>query len=279
MSLLTEAVTFAMVAIVGGVAQLIDGSLGMGFGVFSSSILMAVGFAPAVAVAIVNVAKIFTGLASGLAHWRVGNVRLKWLLPLSLAGVVGGFLGSYLLTSIPSEAAKPWVSILLLGMGLAIVLRNVRSGSSCASQLDEERCQECPRSHWQKVIESARDHTLSKLGALGFLAAFVNGLSGAYGPLATSGVLLIEKGHPRQAIGTVNMAEFFVAITVASTILVRLGTADFPVSLVLALSLGGILAAPLAAYICRHLPARGLAMLVGLALIVMNVGVVSWFLG
>lgn len=272
---MADPLIFLLVIAIGGLAQVIDGSLGMGFGVFSSSMLMVAGFAPAVAVATVNAAKVFTGLASGLAHWRVGNVRVKWLVSLSASGVVGGFLGSYLLTSIPAQDTKPWISGFLLAMGLLLVLRSLRWREPCASQLWEETCDKCPKSGWQRVVEQARSGAAARLGALGFLAAFINGLSGAYGPIATSGVLLMEKGQPRHAVGTVNMAEFFVATTVASTILVRQGPGEFPTGLVLALAIGGLLAAPLAAYICRRMPARGLGFLVGTALIAQNFGVVA----
>src|SRR3990172_5960885 len=104
---MTGPFVFLAVAAIGGLAQMVDGSLGMGFGVFSASLMIATGFVPAVAVATVNAAKIITGLASGLSHRSLGNVRRDWLLPLALSGVLGGFLGGYLLTSISSETAKP----------------------------------------------------------------------------------------------------------------------------------------------------------------------------
>ena len=267
---MTGAFTLLIVTAIGSLAQVIDGSLGMGFGVFSASLMIAFGFVPAVAVAVVNASKIFTGLASGLSHWRMGNVRRDWLLPLVLGGVLGGFLGGYLLTSIPPETAKPWVSVLLLVMGLLIILRTIRWRFTCTILKRAEKCENCPKSETQDLPGNFGKRPMVKLGALGFLAAFINGLSGAYGPIATSGVLLLEQGQPRQAIGTVNLAEFFVAITVATTILVRQGLGQFPLGLMLALSLGGILVAPLAAYICRRLPSRGLAFLMGLSLIALN---------
>lgn len=272
---MTEALSFLVVAAIGGLAQVMDGSLGMGFGVFSSSMLMATGFAPSTAVAVVNAAKIFTGLASGVAHWRLGNVRMEWCLPLSLGGVAGGFLGGYLLTSIPPQAAKPWVSSFLLVVGLLIILRSLRGKAPCASQVWEEECEQCPKNNWQRVSAHVRKGTAAKLGALGFLAALVNGLSGAYGPIATSGLLLFGKGEARHAVGTVSLAEFFVAGTVASTILGRQGFDEFPGLMVLALVIGGIMAAPLAALICRRFPSRGLAFLVGSALIAQNLRVVT----
>lgn len=261
---------FLLVTAIGGLAQVIDGSLGMGFGAFSSFLMIASGLAPAVAVAVVNASKIFTGLASGLSHWRMGNVRKDWLLPMLLGGVSGGFIGGYLLTSVPPEKAKPWVSALLLVMGLLIVWRAVRWKFACIAAKGNEKCLHCPRGEQQDLPRNSSSKPLVKLGALGFLAAFVNGLTGAYGPIATSGVMLLEKGQPRHAVGTVNFVEFFVATTVATTILVRQGLGQFPLSLMIALSLGGILVAPLAAYICRRLPARGLAFVMGSSLIALN---------
>lgn len=275
---MTGAVTFLVVAVIGGIAQVIDGSLGMGFGVFASATMIGVGFVPAVAVAVVNTAKVFTGLASGLSHWSLGNVRGDWLLPLLLGGVPGGFLGAYLLTSIPPEVARPWVGLLLLLMGLLIVYRACRWKAPCAIQAWDKKCEHCPQGKWQWVAEKVKNNPLSRLMGLGFIAALVNGLTGAYGPVATSGILLIEKGHPRHAIGTANLAEFFVAATVATTILLRIGLSQFPTGLTLALAAGGIVTAPLAAYLCRRLPQKMLTLLVGLALIALNLKVVTWVL-
>src|SRR3990170_4642417 len=146
---MTGLLVFLGVAGIGGVAQLVDGSLGMGFGVFSASLMVATGFAPAVAVATVNAAKILTGLASGLSHWGLGNVRRDWLLPLAAGGVFGGFLGSYLLTSISPGTAKPWVSLLLLAMGLLIVWRAVRRQAPCGIQGWDKQCANCPKGKFQ----------------------------------------------------------------------------------------------------------------------------------
>lgn len=267
---MTGSFVFLAVMAIGGLAQMIDGALGMGFGVFSSSIMIATGVAPAVAVATVNTAKIFTGLASGLSHWSLGNVRRDWLLPLAVAGVIGGFLGSYLLTSVQPGTAKPWISLLLLVMGLLIVWRALRRPAACARHGWDKQCNNCPKGKFQWLAEQAKNNSTGKLGVIGFVAAFVNGVSGAYGPIATSGVLLVEKGQPRHAIGTVNLAEVFVATTVAGTILARQGLGQFPIGLVAALAAGGVMAAPLAAYLCRRLPAKGLAFMTGSLLIGLN---------
>lgn len=267
---MTGVSAFLIVAAIGSLAQIVDGSLGMGFGVISSASMLAAGFVPAVAVATVNASKMLTGLASGVSHWRVGNVRRDWLLPLTLSGIAGGFLGSLLLTSLAPDTAKPLTGILLLAMGVLTLWRALRWQVPCATKLPDNRCDRCPRGKWERLVVSSTNGSAGKLGAIGFLAAFVNGVSGAYGPIATSGVLLVEKGHARHAIGTVNVAEFFVAITVASTLLVRQGLGQFPIGLVLALALGGILAAPAAALICRRVPSRPLAFVMGLALIALS---------
>jgi len=270
-------IVFLLVGGIGALAQILDGSLGMGFGVFGSSMMIATGFAPAVAVAAINIAKIFAGLSSGISHLTLGNVRRDWLWPLALSGVAGGVLGAYLLTSVPPERARPWVGLLLLVMGGLIIWRTLRWRVPCSPQAWDKRCRDCPsqKRDWQWLTHQAKHNGVLKLGAVGFLAALVNGLSGGYGPVATSGVMLLEKGEPRQAIGTVNLAEFFVATTVATTILLRKGLVGFPIGLVAALAIGGLLTAPLAAFLCRRLPGRALAFAVGIALIGFNYRLVA----
>ena len=278
---MTGAGVFAIVSIIGFVGQVIDGSLGMGFGVFSTSFIIGAGLAPAVAVAVVNAAKIFTGVSSGLSHWKFGNVRWEWLLPLALSGIVGGVLGAYLLTLIPPKVALPWVSSLLLVMGGLLVWRSLRWRVSCAVQAWDKKCIDCPsqKRDWQWLTSQAKSTALNKIGALGFVAALVNGMSGAYGPIATSGMMFIEKHQPpRFAVGTVNMAEVFVSAAVVTTILLRQGLSQFPTGLVLALVIGAALAAPLAAYICSRLPARALTFSTGALLIASNIRAMSLIL-
>lgn len=271
------ATSIIIVVIIGIVGQVIDGSMGMGFGVFSSSLMIGTGLAPAVAVAVVNAAKIFTGISSGLSHWKFGNVRRDWLLPLALSGIAGGVLGAYLLTSIPPEIARPGVSGLLLVAGGLLIWRSLRWRVPCAIRAWDKKCLDCPgqKRDWQWLTSQAKNHALNKIGALGFIAALVNGLSGAYGPIAISGMMFIEKDQPRYAVGTVNLAEVFVAAAVVATMFIRQGPSEFPAALVLALVIGAALAAPLAAYICRRLPPRALTFSIGALLIASNAGVVS----
>ncbi len=255
---------FALVLLVGSAAQLVDGSLGMGFGVVSAAFLLAAGFPPAGAIVTVNVVKIVTGLLSGLSHWRVGNVRREWLVPLIAPGVIGGALGAYLLASLPPEGVRVWMGIALAGMGALILWRALSP-----TQTAEEKG---PGGHARLL-----PHPRLRLGVLGLAAGFLNAISGAYGPFATSAVMLSEKPQPHFAVGTVSLAEFFVAGSVAFTFLFNSGAHAFPWDLALALTLGGALTAPFAASMCRRLPSRGLALGIGLALIVLNLGVViSW---
>ena len=265
-----EFIQYIVTGFVGGLAQIVDGTIGMGFGLITSSSMMALGFAPAVAVATINVAKIITGLASGLSHWRFGNVRRDWLVPLILGGLAGGVLGGLLLTSIQPGNARTWVAILLILMGGLVIWRTIHWKVYCT--LKEKECRGCPaHTNGNAFPPNNKNHMILKLGGLGFLAAFVNGLSGAYGPMATTGVLLLEKGEPRHAIGTVNMAEFFVAVGVSVTIIAKLSLSQFPFGLALSLAVGGILIAPIAAYICRIITPRLLAFMVGISLTGMNI--------
>lgn len=267
-----EVLQYILTGFVGGLAQIVDGTLGMGFGLITSSSMMALGFAPAIAVATVNVAKIITGLASGLSHWRFGNVRRDWIIPLAAGGLIGGVLGGLLLTSIQPGNARAWVGIILLLMGGLVIWRTIHWKVYCTIKDKGKECSGCPAiSNGNSFLSNGKNHTILKIGGIGFLAAFVNGLSGAYGPIATTGVLLLGKGEPRHAIGTVNMAEFFVALGVSITIITKLSLSQFPFGLAIALSLGGVLIAPLAAYICRIITPRLLALMVGISLTGMNI--------
>jgi len=256
-----EALRFFLVLLVGSVGQLLDGTLGMGFGVFSASMLLAAGFAPVSVVATVNAAKILTGFFSGLAHWKAGNVRRDWLLPLIIPGVIGGALGAHLLASLPQEKFRFWMAVVLVGMGVLILCRSLfPTVVFLAPSSASESLRRFSRSFY--------------LGILGFAAGILNAVSGAYGPLATSGVILIGRAKPSRAVGTVNVAEIFVAGAVISSLLSEKGLQTLSWDLAFALTLGGALTAPLAAYACRRLPSRVLQVGVGLALISLNLRVV-----
>ncbi|MGH7797329.1 MAG: sulfite exporter TauE/SafE family protein [Candidatus Binatia bacterium] len=263
--MMDELTRFFLVFVVGSVGQLMDGTLGMGFGVFSASMLLTAGFAPVAVVATVNTAKILTGIFSGLAHWRAGNVRVGWLLPLIVPGIAGGVLGAHFLVSVPQDRFRFWMALVLVLMGLFILCRCLFPGLFVRGSSQGES-----KVRWIRSLS---------LVILGLAAGALNASSGAYGPFATSGLMLITRAKTSRAVGTVNFAEIFVAASVISTFLFKKGLHAPSWDLVLALVLGGALTAPLAAYACRKLPTKLLQLGVGLALISLNLRAVISQLG
>jgi uncharacterized membrane protein YfcA len=267
-----------LVALAGAAAQMVDGMLGMGFGAFSSIIMIAIGVDPVIAVGTVNLAKIGSGLFSGLSHWRFGNAKRRWMLPLIISGVLGAVVGAMLLSQIPSQMARIWVPLILLVTGIVILVRfwlrsgglpAVAGGSNGSFALTSQKVE-------RKLLAlPSRLPTFLRVGAVGSLAGALGGFSGAYGPFATSLLMMATKGHPRFAVGTVNLAEFFVAIAVTVTIFLRVGSGRMTWELALALFIGSSLTAPLAAYISRRLPAKSMGLAVGTALVGLNLWALS----
>jgi len=183
------------------------------------------------------------------------------LLPLIIPGVTGGALGVYFLASLPQAQFRFWMAVVLIGMGVLILCRSL---SSTITSLGFSPVSEPPKNSFRSPY----------LGTLGFAAGFLNAISGAYGPFAASGVILIGRGKPHQAVGTVNVAEIFVAGAVISSFLSEKGLQTIAWDLAIALDLGGALTAQLAAYACLRLPSKVLQLGVGLALICLNLGVV-----
>lgn len=262
-----------VVVIGGAVGQFIDAVGGMGFGAFSSTVLIAAGVPPAVAVLTVNLAKIGSGLLSGGAHWRFGNVRWGWVVPLLAPGLVGAVFGALLLTGLPEEVARLWVPGVLLAMGMLILFRflSVRPDVTPAAGASQDWVSDVPQGFWAtswRALADAFSHV--SLMVIGFLAGTLNAVSGAFGPFATPSVILAKGGHPRYAVGTVNFVEFFVASTVSATLLLRLDWGAFHWQLPLALMVGGVVTAPFGAYLSRRLPLRVHGAVVGVLLIGIN---------
>lgn len=239
---------FILILLIGFGAQMIDGALGMGFGVISSSFLLVVGYPPALASSSVHLSKILTNGASGLSHWRFGNVDRSLLRKLLPAGVIGGVLGAFLLTMLPHGVAKPIVAVYLFITGLLILWRAFH--------------------HRQSPQHQAPHLGLRGVGALGGFVDAIGG--GGWGPIVTS-TLLARRQNPRHAIGTSSLAEFFVALAISATFFSRLSIGD-QLQLVLGLSLGGVIAAPLAAYLCGRLPPRTVMFAVGTLVLILSVG-------
>lgn len=236
---------FWLFAAVGFAAQLVDGALGMAYGVVSTTSLLAMGVTPSNASAAVHVAKVFTGAASAASHIWHRNVNWRLLVLLSAGGVVGGVTGAYVLTSVKGEVIKPYVVAWLGLMGLVILYRAWKGARP-------------------KVFSWRSPFPLGLAG--GFFDA-VGG--GGWGPVVTS-TLLGVGADPRQAVGTTNAAEVFVAAAVSAAFLASLLTGhwrteglDEHLWSVLGLIAGGIVAAPVAGWMTKVLPLRLLTWIVG----------------
>jgi uncharacterized membrane protein YfcA len=244
-------IAFAVsMVLVGFAAQFIDGTLGMGYGVSSTSLLVAVGLAPAIASASVHTAEIVTTLVSGIAHHQLGNVKRELVLYLAIPGVIGGAAGAYFLSSIPGKTIKPWVAGLLLGMGCLILYRFLtRKRRSVAS----------------------RPLSRPKMFILGLVAAFLDAVGGGgWGPVATPSLILAENDQPNEVVGSVNLVEFFVTTAEAITFALTIGLEAFRWDIVVTLLVGGVIAAPIAAWVCKKLPHRMMGILIGVLLILLN---------
>ena len=244
--------SFIVLAIVGLVAQLVDGSLGMAYGVTSTTLLLAVGISPALASASVHIAEMGTCAASGISHWRFGNVDWSRIVWLAVPGAVGAFLGAVVLASVlTAEAAEPIVAVFLFSLGIFILARF----------------------SFRRHERPVRERPVSKafLGPLGFVAGFLDAAGGGgWGPISTPTLLSSGRMQPRKIIGTVDTSEFVVAFAASVGFLVSLSFADIPWQLVGALLVGGVIAAPIAAWIVRILPARIMGTAVGGLILVVN---------
>lgn len=229
--------------IVGGVAQIVDGALGMAYGVTASSFLLATGSMPAVATASTHMAEIFTTGTSGLSHWRFGNIDRTLFRRLVVPGVIGAVVGVGLVTTIDGGVLKPWIALYLAIMGGYLVIKALADVHYDVS------------SRWA-------------IGGVGFVAAFVDTIGGGgWGPVATT-TLLGTGREPKQVIGSVNAAEFFVTMVSGISLAFVVNVEAWET--VMGLIFGGMAVSPLAAYIAGKLPKRLLMVIVGIVIIVLN---------
>jgi uncharacterized protein len=232
----------ALLAVAGFVAQLIDGALGMAYGVTCTSLLLSFGHTPAAASASVHMAEVVTSGISGHFHWRLGNVDRQLFRNLVWPGMVGGSLGAYVLSNVSSDTIKPWISLYLAVMGCRILYKV-----------------------WNSVPGRP---SVKRVEFLGFIGGLLDALGGGgWGPIVTSS--LVGRGHePRRAIGSVNRAEFFVTLVQSATFIVTIGLTNWKI--VAALCIGGGIAAPLAATVAKRVKADHLMVFVGLLIIVLS---------
>ena len=236
MDLGTIGVELAGFIAVGFIAQLIDGALGMAFGVISTTLLVSLGVPPAAASAGVHAAETFTTAASGASHILHRNVNWRLFLRLAIPGVIGGVLGAYVLTQVSAEAARPFVLAYLASIGVYLVWRGVYYP---------------PTHRPPKIVEP-----------LGLAGGFLDAAGGGgWGPVVT-GNLLVQGAEPRRTIGTVNTTEFIVTATISATFIATLGWAMFTVATV-GLLVGGVLAAPFGAMVAKRARPRVLLIFVG----------------
>ncbi len=240
--------------IFGFIAQLIDGALGMAYGVSSNIFFLTLGVPPAIASACIHTSEMFTTAVSGISHFKFGNVDRTIFIKLLVPGVIGGVLGAYILTELPGGKMKPYISLYLLMMGLMILI---------------------------KVFKKIQPKEVkSKLVPLGLVGGFFDAIGGGgWGPIVTT--TLVARGNaPRFAIGSVNSAEFFVTVAESITFFATIGALLFGHwEKIVGLMIGGVLAAPFAAYICKKIPTRTLMILVGLLITGLSIRILylSWF--
>lgn len=224
---------------VGFLAQLVDGALGMAFGVISTTLFVTLGVPPATASAGVHTVECFTTGVSGISHIYHRNVDWKMLLRLALPGVVGAVLGAYVLTQIDAATVKPYILAYLAGIGIYLIWRGVRYP---------------PQHKPPKIIEP-----------LGLAGGFLDAAGGGgWGPVVT-GNLLVQGAEPRRTIGTVNTAEFLVTLSASITFILSLGIQAFSAA-TLGLLIGGVIAAPIAAVVARRVRPKLLLVMVGIVL-------------
>jgi uncharacterized protein len=224
---------------VGFVAQMVDGALGMAFGVISNTLLVSLGLPPAAASARVHIVETFTTAASGISHILHRNVDWSLFSRLAIPGMIGGALGAYVLTSVDASIAKPVVLAYLASIGIYLIWRGFRHVHK-------------PRA--PRII-----------APLGFIGGFMDASGGGgWGPIVTSN-LLVQGADPRRVIGTVNTSEFLLTLVISGTFIFRLGLASFTYATV-GLLVGGLAAAPLGAFATKHVSARPLLVMVGVIL-------------
>jgi len=243
--------TWLFFVLAGAVAQLIDGSLGMGFGLASSTLLLSLGTSAAVASAAVHAAEIGTTLASGISHWHRENVDRTILVRLAVPGGIGAMLGATFLVSIDLGGSRVYISTILLLLGFVLFYRNVFQPATGPN-----------------VADIANPLYLSFLGVAGGFVDASGG--GGWGPVVTPTLLATTRHEPRKVIGTVSAAEFIVAVCASLGFLLNLRRLDVDWTAVGGLALGGVLMAPVAAKFVAWMPRRPLGIVVALGIIVVN---------
>ena len=228
----------------GFIAQMIDGALGMAYGVTATTFLLSVGITPAAASASVHASEVFTSGVSGYMHLKFGNVNSKLFKTLVIPGIIGAILGAYVLSSLEeySSYIKPIVSIYTLFLG-AIIIRKA-------------------------LIKRMEKRPLKRVGILALFGGYLDSIGGGgWGPIVSS-TLIASGRHPKYTIGSVNLTEFFVSLASSITFFTVIGLGYWQV--IIGLILGGVVAAPIAAKLANKLPVKSMMILVGMVIIIVS---------
>jgi uncharacterized membrane protein YfcA len=243
--------TLIVLVIVGFLAQLVDGALGMAYGATSASLVLAAGVAPAAASASVHLAEVGTTAVSGFSHWRFGNVDWRTVRRLGVPGAIGAFVGAVVLSNLSADIAKPWMASILLVLGVYILLRFTLKGA--------------PQKEGRRYVRGRF------VAPLGLGAGFIDATGGGgWGPVATPTLIASGRMEPRKVIGSVDTSEFLVAVAASAGFLAALGSQGIKTSYVVALLAGGVVAAPIAAWFVRIVTARLLGACVGGLILITN---------
>ncbi|GAB3078817.1 sulfite exporter TauE/SafE family protein [Corynebacterium aquatimens] len=253
--------TLVFIGVAGFLAQLVDGGLGMGYGLTATTVLITLaGLTPAAASAVVNASQLGTNLVSGASHWKFGNVDWKLVAGIGIPGAVGAFVGATLLSNISTSAAKPIMAIILVGLGAHLVWRfsfGMVHGHAVHSD----------------ATLNHKPHNKFFLAGIGLLGGFFSSTGGGgWGPVTTTSLMAAGRNEPRRIVGTVNTAEFFVSC--AATLGFILGMWSDLVAnaaAVLALVIGGCIAAPIAAWLIGRLNPVLLGGFVGSLIVALNI--------
>jgi uncharacterized protein len=245
--------TLLVLGFFGLIAQLVDGSLGMAYGATSSTLLLSAGLHPATASASVHLAEVGTTLAAGAAHWRFGNVDWRLVARLGVPGALGAFAGATALSSLSTGAAAPVMAGILLAIGVYLLLRFAHRAQPPA------------------VDRAPRPLPGRFLSPLGALAGFIDATGGGgWGPVSTPALLMTDRVAPRKVVGSVDASEFLVAVAASVGFLFALGRSGVDPGVTAALLAGGLVAAPIAAWLVRRVPPRMIGSSVGGLLVLTN---------
>ena len=233
---------FLLFVVAGFLAQLIDGTISMGYGVSATSLLLSFGAPPVAASASVHTAEVVATAFSAYNHWRLKNVVASFVKKLLIPGVLGAIAGAYLLTTIPGDVVRPFMAAYLLVMGVIILLKA-----------------------WRRSVHVGSEKHMT---VLGFVGAFCDSIGGGgWGPIV-AGTLLARGNEPRTTIGSVAFSEFFVTFASSATLLLTIGVSNWmPIA---GLALGSAIAAPFAARLTGRIPARPMMIIVGIVVILLS---------